>query len=124
MPVEVFLALRFMREGRAQSVLIVVGAAVGVAVIVFLSSLITGLQARLIEQTLGTQAHVVVRPTEEEARSLRDARPGETIVARVVPPAQRVRSISDWPAQVRALESMPGIDSSCLLYTSDAADEL
>ena len=109
MPVEVFLALRFMREGRAQSVLIVVGAAVGVAVIVFLSSLITGLQARLIEQTLGTQAHVVVRPTEEEARSLRDARPGETIVARVVPPAQRVRSISDWPAQVRALESMPGI---------------
>jgi lipoprotein-releasing system permease protein len=108
-PIEVFLALRFMREGRAQSVLIIVGAAVGVAVIVFLSSLITGLQARLIEQTLGTQAHVVIRPREEEARSLRVPDRGEAILARVVPPAQRVRSIADWPAQVRALEAMPGI---------------
>ncbi len=61
MPFELFLALRFLREGRAQSALILLGAAVGVAVIVFLSALIDGLQASLIEQTLGSQAHLRVR---------------------------------------------------------------
>jgi lipoprotein-releasing system permease protein len=77
MPVSWFLALRFMREGRMQSVLIVVGVSVGVAVMVFLSALIDGLQSSLIAQTLGTQAHIVIRPTDEVARPQRGA--GENI---------------------------------------------
>ena len=40
-----FLAIRFLREGRTQSALIIFGAAAGVTVIVFLSALIGGLQA-------------------------------------------------------------------------------
>lgn len=109
MPVELFLALRFFREGRFQSALIVVGASVGVAVIVFLSALIDGLQRNIIGQTLGTQAHVVVRPREERARPLRAAAAGEAIVADVIPPAQRVRTIDDWQARIRTLEGLPGV---------------
>lgn len=109
MPVEIFLALRFLREGRIQTALIVIGAAVGVAVMVFLSALISGLQGSLIEQTLGTQAHVVVRPLEERARRMRVPREGETIIAQVQQPAQRTRSISGWQARAREIEGMPGV---------------
>jgi lipoprotein-releasing system permease protein len=95
MPVSWFLALRFMREGRMQSVLIVVGVSVGVAVMVFLSALIDGLQSSLIAQTLGTQAHIVIRPTDEVARPQRGA--GEVaVLARVERTTQRARSIVRW----------------------------
>ena len=59
------LALRFLREGKAQSSLILVGIAVGVAVLVFLSALIAGLQNNIIERTLGTQAHIKIEPAQE-----------------------------------------------------------
>ena len=44
--IEWTIATRFLREGKAQSTLILVGIAVGVAVIVFLTALITGLQGK------------------------------------------------------------------------------
>jgi len=66
-PFEWLVALRFMREERAQSSLIIIGVTVGVAVIVFLTTLINSLQASLIDRVLGSQAHIVVRPAEELA---------------------------------------------------------
>jgi lipoprotein-releasing system permease protein len=41
-PFEWFVALRFLREGRTQTLLIFVGVAFGVGTMVFLSALITG----------------------------------------------------------------------------------
>lgn len=109
MRLDLWVALRFIREGRAQSALILAGVGVGVGVMVFLSALITGLQASLIKQTLGTQAHVVVRPPEEEARQLRANRGNVAIAARVERPAQRVRSIEGWQLVVRDLATIPGV---------------
>ena len=63
--IEWTLATRFLREGQAQSTLILVGIAVGVAVLVFLTALITGLQNNIIDRTLGTQAHIKVQPPKE-----------------------------------------------------------
>jgi len=110
-PIEFFLALRFLRDGRAQTLLIIVGASIGVAVIVFLSALISGLEVRLISQTLGTQAHVVVRPEEEEARPLRAPDEGEVIVAMIERPPQRNRSIAGWPRRLREIERIAGISA-------------
>jgi lipoprotein-releasing system permease protein len=93
MPVALFLALKFMREYRAQTALTVGAVAVGVSVMVFLSALIDGLQVSLIDRTLGTQAHVVIRANEEEARPLLDDR---LLLRRVERPAQRNRSIAAW----------------------------
>lgn len=64
---EWFLALRFLREGRLPSVLILAGVSVGVAVTVFLSALIGGLQSSLIQKTLGSQPHVIVRSNGKDA---------------------------------------------------------
>ncbi len=46
------VALRFLREGRFQTALIIVGASVGVAVVIFITTLVTGLQANTIKRVL------------------------------------------------------------------------
>ncbi|MBL8678720.1 MAG: ABC transporter permease [Myxococcales bacterium] len=109
MPISWFLALRFLREGRAQSALIVLGAAVGVAVMVFLSALIGGLQTSLVAQTLGTQAHIVVRPADELARPMLRATAATDVLARVERTAQRARSIDRWQHVLARLSHMPGV---------------
>lgn len=62
MRLELFLALRLLRDARTQSALIASGAAVGVAVLIFLSALITGLQEDLLSRTVGSQAHLTLEP--------------------------------------------------------------
>jgi len=47
------LAWRFLREGRAQSILILAGVTIGVAAYVFVSSIIASLQRDLLSRTLG-----------------------------------------------------------------------
>lgn len=109
MPLEWYIAIRFLREGRAQTLLIVVGASIGVAVMVFLSALMGGLADSLIAQTLGTQAHIVVRPVEEVARPQRTSSEGTAILARVERSAQRVRSLVGWQQLMVEIERTPGV---------------
>ena len=70
MPFELFVAVRYLRDGRLQTLLILTGIGVGVGVIIFLSALIAGLQGSLIERTLGSQPLVVVHPPETMPRRL------------------------------------------------------
>jgi lipoprotein-releasing system permease protein len=93
---ELQMALRFLKEGRMQTALILAGISTGVGVIIFISALIGGLQESIIDRTLGTQAHVVLRPPDEEARPQLD-REREAVLERVQRPAQRLRSIMGWP---------------------------
>jgi lipoprotein-releasing system permease protein len=106
LPFEWMVALRYLREGRAQTLLILAGVTAGVAVIVFLTHLITQLQAAIIERTLGSQAHIVIRPPEELTQ--RALAPGET-AAIVQPRAQRLRSVDQWEAVERLAEATPGV---------------
>ena len=108
MPFELFVALRYLREGRLQTWLILAGVGVGVGVIIFLSALINGLQQSLIDRTLGSQAQVVVRPPEEMPRIL--PRTDSALVSTVVQrPPQRVRSIVEWQRVMSLLERTPGV---------------
>src|SRR5690606_1363911 len=108
MPFELIVALRYLREGRGQTWLILTGVGVGVGVIIFLSALIGGLQDSLIERTLGTQAHVVVRPREEIPRVL-PVGVGVVREAQVERPAQRVRSIVQWQRAQADIDGIPGV---------------
>ena len=62
LPFAALVCLRYLREGRMQTVLILAGVTGGVAVIIFLTTLISQLQASIIERTLGSQAHIVLKP--------------------------------------------------------------
>jgi lipoprotein-releasing system permease protein len=108
MPFEWFIALRYLREGRSQTALILSGVAVGVGVIVFLSALINGLQTSLIERTLGSQAHLVVRPQREAARPLRPAA-GLALTTRLQQTPQRLRSIAQWQQVRAAIDQVSGV---------------
>ena len=88
MPFEWFVALRYMRAARGQTILILSAVSIGVSVVVFLSALINGLQSSLIEKTLGSQAHVTLKVPREEPRPLVEPT-AETSIARVVQPASQ-----------------------------------
>ena len=70
LPFEWIVALRFLREGRMQTLFIVAGIAIGVGVIVFMSALLAGLQANFIRRVLSAQAHIQLLPPKEVARPL------------------------------------------------------
>ncbi len=107
MPFEWFVAIRYMRDAKSQTALIFAAVSVGVSVIVFLSALINGLQASLVEQTLGSQPHVTLHPPDEAARPLDD---GKVAVARTIEKtSQRLKSIDEWPKTIATLESVPGV---------------
>lgn len=106
--IEWTIAIRFLREGRAQSALIVIGIAVGVAVIVFLSALISGLQDNIIDRTLGTQAHIKVDPAEEVNRVL-PIGDGTVHLLLEDKRAQRLRSINNWQQVRDTLDTLPRV---------------
>ncbi len=106
---ELLLALRFLREGRTQSALIVGGVMVGVAVVVFISALVIGLQANTINRTLGAQAHIVAKPIEPVARIQVLESAGTTNVATLQVAPRKVRSIDNWQQIIAAYEDVPGV---------------
>ncbi|GAF62045.1 lipoprotein releasing system transmembrane protein LolC [Psychrobacter sp. JCM 18903] len=100
------IAISFLREGRVQSLMITLGVAIGVAVIIFITALIQGLQTNLIESTLGSQAHIrlvapdevnLIAPSAEDTLQLiqEDKRP------------QRLRSINNWQQITDTLDQLP-----------------
>lgn len=109
MRIELLLALRFLKEGRAQTFFMLGGVVMGVGVIVFLTSLITGLQQSIIEKTLGTQAHVVMRPPDDEARRIIKPEGTLAVSASVERRAQRIRSILQWQQVMKELEQRPEV---------------
>ena len=82
-----------------QTVLILAGVTGGVAVIIFLTTLISQLQVSIIDKTLGSQAHIVIRPPQ--AVNLTTL-PADSTAAIVQPRAQRLRGI-DQSASVAQL---------------------
>jgi lipoprotein-releasing system permease protein len=107
-PFELFVAIRFLREGRTQTALILAGATVGVAVIVFITALIGGLQATLVEKTLSSQPHLTFKRPERVARVLAP-RAGEAISAVVEKAPERTRSIEQWPRVLALVRGTPGV---------------
>ena len=103
------VATRFLREGRMQTLLIIVGVAAGVAVVAYISALITGLQKNTIDKTLGAQAHVTLSERDAAVAPARAPASGVTLLSQTQPRAQRARSIANWQAVVPLLEALPGV---------------
>ena len=106
---ELRVALRFLREGRMQTVLIIVGVAAGVAVIAYISALISGLQNSTLTKTLGAQAHISVRAPDDGVTPAAAPSPGANVLTETQPRAQRPRSVANWQALLPLLEKMPNV---------------
>jgi lipoprotein-releasing system permease protein len=103
------VAIRFLREGRMQTVLIIVGVAAGVAVVAYISALITGLQNNTLEKTLGAQAHITVSTPDDIVVPARLSTASTTELVEMQPRAQRPRSIVNWQLLVPILEAIPEV---------------
>ncbi|ERJ12956.1 ABC transporter permease [Haloplasma contractile] len=62
------IATRFLFANKGQTLLIVLGIAVGVSVQIFIGSLIQGLQASLIDKTVGNSSQITVYPENEQRK--------------------------------------------------------
>ncbi len=103
------VATRFLREGRMQTLLIIVGVAAGVAVVAYISALITGLQKNTLDKTLGAQAHVTLTERDDAVTPARAPAAGTVLLVQRQPRAQRPRSIANWQALVPLLEALPAV---------------
>jgi len=106
-PFEWIAAMRFMREGLVQTLLIVAGVALGVAVIVFMSAALAGLQTNIIRRTLNYMAPIVVIPPQQVARPLRGGEKGSAVL--VQPRSQQLRSIDQWQKARAQIERLPEV---------------
>ena len=127
LPFEWITALRFLREGRLQTLFIISGIAIGVGVIVFMSAMLAGLEANFIKRVLTSQPQIQLLALDQVARPLRDGA-GEFEDARVQRPSQRVISIDQWPKirdQMQAMPEVtavaPTIQGSALAVRGDAS---
>jgi lipoprotein-releasing system permease protein len=106
LPFAWMVCLRYLREGRMQTLLILAGVTGGVAVIIFLTTLISQLQVSIIDKTLGSQAHIVIRPPQAVNRT---TLPPDSTAAIIEPRAQRLRSIDQWASVARLAAQTPGV---------------
>lgn len=109
MPFEWILAIRFMRQARMQTLLIMSGVALGVSVIVFISALISGLQSNLFRRTLDFQAQIIILPPKEVSRPLHQAGDGAMLATLVQPRAQRLQSVDQWQTVLAQVAKMDGV---------------
>jgi lipoprotein-releasing system permease protein len=127
LPFEWIAAVRFLREGRLQTLFIIGGIAIGVGVIVFMSAMLAGLEANFIKRVLTSQPQIQLLAPDQVARPLRNAA-GEFEDAAVQRPSQRVLSIDQWPkirAQMLAMPEVtavaPTMSGSALAVRGDAS---
>ena len=106
LPFALMVCLRYLREGRMQTLLILAGVTGGVAVIIFLTTLISQLQASIIDKTLGSQAHIVLKAPKAANRT---TLPPEQTAAIIQPRAQRLQSINQWAAVAQLASQAPGV---------------
>jgi lipoprotein-releasing system permease protein len=101
------VALRFLKEGRTQTAMILFGITMGIAVQVFLNSLIVGLQKSLVDQIVGQAPHITASmPDIVPAVPLPPAEAGRPILARVVTNEGNVKPIRDWRPIVEQIRKM------------------
>jgi lipoprotein-releasing system permease protein len=111
---EWMIAMRFLIKGKGQTLLIILGIAVGVAVQFFLSSLIGGLQISLIDNTVGSAPHINILPADRAAKPISNN--GSKSDNRKILYEERTE-IYSWQQYVNDLKKDPRI-----LYAAPAAN--
>ncbi len=110
LPFEWVVAIRFLQEGKIQTGFIAVGIAIGVAVIVFMSALLAGLQSNFVNRVLTGQAHIQLLNQKETVRPLRDGLAGEgQELAQIQVPLQRLKGIDQWQSWATQLGQIPQV---------------
>lgn len=119
------IATRFLRSSPAQTSLIVAGIAVGIAVQIFVGSLITSLQADLVDQTVGGSTQVTITAPDDGdpvvySDSVREALESEERLAPgAIAPVRTISALFDNPDGDSAPLNVKGGDLESIDGISD-----
>lgn len=109
LPFEWVVAFRFLKEGKIQTAFIIAGISIGVAVIVFMSALLTAMQANFVNRVLTGQAHIqlmnhkgVVLPQLTDSSAIE--------LPTLQMPMQRFKSIDQWQSVAVAVAKIPEVN--------------
>ncbi len=103
MKFELKLALRFLKAGKGQTLFIMLGIAIGVAVQIFLGTLITGLQEDLVNATVGKSPHIVLR--SESTKITQREQDDDSLLSTEGNFIKDERSLSNWEPFLTYLDS-------------------
>lgn len=108
---ETQLALRHLLSGGGQTVLTVSAVAAGVIIVIFITSLIFGLQDRLTELLTDAIPHVTITVEEPEPRPLARITDGsdELSSSRIEQQAPQLKFIDNWPQVVDTVRALPNV---------------
>ena len=107
---ETQMALRHLSSGGGQTVLTVSAVAAGVIIVVFITSLIFGLQDRLTELLTEAIPHVTITVEEPEPRALKNLpRPTAGVSSRIEQQAPQLKFIDNWPQVVETVRNLPNV---------------
>jgi lipoprotein-releasing system permease protein len=109
LPLEWLLALRFLREGRLQSSMVLAGVTAGVAVTVFLTQLIAQLQSTIVDRVMGSQPHVVIQPPQDQVLRVPADATQAAQADQVQPRLQRQRAVDQWERVAELAAATPGV---------------
>lgn len=105
------IATRYLTANKAQTLLLVIGVAVGVFIFIFMSALIGGLAELILSRTAGDLSHVTI---EAEARDpvllLRDA-PGIVLLVQEKDSRRQAR-LANTDASIPIIEKLPGVTAT------------
>ena len=101
MKFEIKMAWRFLKSGKTQTFLILLGIIIGVAVQTFLGSLIGGLQTDLVDQTVGSSPHITLLGEDQLPRPVTIS---NSEMSRVITYTGDEKGIKRWWEKVEKLD--------------------
>jgi lipoprotein-releasing system permease protein len=108
---EARLALRYLVTGGGQTLLTIGSVAAGVIVIVFLTSLIFGIRAKLTKMLTESMPHVTVKVRDLEPVPLSEIQDLDSAMSssRIEKKAPQLKFIDDWQHAVDTIRSVPNV---------------
>lgn len=107
---ELKMALRFIGSGKSQTIFIIVGIAIGVAVQIFLGSLITSLQGSLVNETIGNSSHITIRSQDDNITQILDEGQANSTLFRGNL-ATGAKNLDNWAPILEEIKDDPSLTS-------------
>ncbi|MFQ3623425.1 MAG: ABC transporter permease [Acetobacteraceae bacterium] len=111
LPLALDIALGHLRRRKRQTVVSLLGVALGVGFFIGIAALMRGFQTYFIAQVIDVAPHVVMKDEfrSPEIQPAELAHAGGAVAVRGVRPRETVRGIKEAGAKVAAIESLPGV---------------
>jgi lipoprotein-releasing system permease protein len=104
------VAWRYLSSNPFQTLLLLLGVAIGVIAFIYITSLINGLRDRQIRLTTGNIAHITLEPQDKIPQILSQMK-DENVSAAVQPDTRSRPQIRNWTGFVESLEAKPYVTS-------------